>query len=36
VNRCGSNEHATVYFQGAEGMKEAPITDLLPEGFRLK
>jgi cytidine deaminase len=28
--------HATVYFQGAEGTKQAPITDLLPEGFRLK
>jgi cytidine deaminase len=28
--------HATVYFQGAEGPTQAPITDLLPEGFRLK
>ncbi len=28
--------HATVYFQGAEGTKQAAITDLLPEGFRLK
>ena len=27
---------ATVYFQGAEGPKQAAITDLLPEGFRLK
>jgi cytidine deaminase len=28
--------HATVYFQGAAGRKQAPIADLLPEGFRLK
>jgi len=27
---------ATVYFQGKEGWKEALITELLPEGFRLK
>lgn len=27
---------ATVIFQGVEGWKEAQITDLLPEGFRLK
>lgn len=27
---------ATIYFQGAEGMKQAHITELLPEGFRLQ
>ena len=27
---------AIVYFQSAAGWKEMPITDLLPEGFRLK
>ena len=27
---------ATVYFQSAKGWKTTPITDLLPEGFRLK
>ena len=27
---------ATVYFQAAEGWKELPIQDLLPEGFRLQ
>ena len=27
---------ATIYFQGAEGPKQAHITELLPEGFRLK
>jgi cytidine deaminase len=27
---------ATVYFQGANGWKESHITQLLPEGFRLK
>lgn len=27
---------ATIYFQGASGAKEAHITELLPEGFRLK
>ena len=27
---------ATVYFQGPEGPKQAHITELLPEGFRLK
>ena len=27
---------ATVFFQGAKGPKQAHITDLLPEGFRLK
>ena len=27
---------AVVLFQSAKGWKEAPITDLLPEGFRLK
>jgi cytidine deaminase len=26
---------AIVFFQSAKGWKEAPITDLLPEGFRL-
>jgi cytidine deaminase len=26
---------ATIYFQGAEGLKQAHITELLPEGFRL-
>ena len=26
---------AVVFFQSAKGWKEAPITDLLPEGFRL-
>jgi cytidine deaminase len=28
--------HATIYFQGSAGPKQALITDLLPEGFRLK
>jgi cytidine deaminase len=27
---------ARVYFQGAKGWTETPITELLPEGFRLK
>jgi cytidine deaminase len=27
---------ATIYFQGAEGPKQAHITELLPEGFRLQ
>ena len=27
---------ATVFFQGAQGPKQAHITDLLPEGFRLQ
>ncbi len=27
---------ATVYFQGAKGQKKLKITELLPEGFRLK
>jgi cytidine deaminase len=27
---------ATIFFQGANGPKEAHITDLLPEGFRLQ
>ena len=27
---------AAVYFQGAEGLKQAHITELLPEGFRLQ
>jgi len=27
---------ATVYFQGADGPKQAHITELLPEGFRLQ
>jgi cytidine deaminase len=27
---------ATVFFQGAKGPKQARITDLLPEGFRLQ
>lgn len=27
---------ATIYFQGANGPKQAHITELLPEGFRLK
>lgn len=27
---------ATIYFQGAMGPKQAHITELLPEGFRLK
>ena len=27
---------AVVYFQGSKGWKEAHITELLPEGFRLK
>jgi cytidine deaminase len=27
---------ATIFFPGAEGWKEAQITELLPEGFRLK
>ncbi len=26
---------ATIYFQGAGGLKQAHITELLPEGFRL-
>jgi cytidine deaminase len=26
---------ATIYFQGAEGPKQAHIAELLPEGFRL-
>jgi hypothetical protein len=25
-----------VFFQGKNGPKQAPITDLLPEGFRLQ
>ena len=28
--------NATIFFQGASGPKEAHITELLPEGFRLK
>jgi hypothetical protein len=28
--------NATVYFQTAKGWKESHITELLPEGFRLK
>jgi cytidine deaminase len=28
--------NATVYFQSAKGWKESHITELLPEGFRLK
>src|ERR1700686_2446227 len=28
--------HATVFFQGAMGPKQAQITELLPEGFRLQ
>lgn len=28
--------NAVVYFQGAKGWNSMPITDLLPEGFRLK
>jgi cytidine deaminase len=28
--------NATIYFQGSAGPKQAHITDLLPEGFRLK
>ena len=28
--------NAIVFFQGADGEKQAPITKLLPEGFRLK
>jgi len=28
--------NAVVYFHGATGWKPTPITDLLPEGFRLK
>lgn len=28
--------NATIYFQGADGPKQAHITELLPEGFRLK
>ena len=28
--------NATIYFQGANGPKQAHITELLPEGFRLK
>jgi cytidine deaminase len=27
---------AIIYFQSAKGWKETPITELLPEGFRLK
>jgi cytidine deaminase len=27
---------ATVFYQGAKGEKQSSITDLLPEGFRLK
>jgi len=27
---------STIFFQGAEGPKQAHITELLPEGFRLK
>ena len=27
---------AIVFYEGNEGPKESPITDLLPEGFRLK
>ena len=27
---------AVVFFQSSKGWKEVPITDLLPEGFRLK
>ena len=27
---------ATIYFQGADGLKQAHITELLPEGFRLQ
>ena len=27
---------AVVFFQGKQGWKESPITDLLPEGFRLE
>jgi cytidine deaminase len=27
---------ATIYFQGAKGLKQAHITELLPEGFRLQ
>src|ERR1700751_1638765 len=27
---------ATIFFQGADGPKQAHITELLPEGFRLK
>jgi cytidine deaminase len=27
---------ATVFFQGAKGWKESPLTELLPEGFRVK
>jgi hypothetical protein len=26
---------ATVFFQSKQGWKEVPITELLPEGFRL-
>jgi len=41
---CGACRHvifqfgpdATIYFQGVNGAKEAHITELLPEGFRLK
>jgi len=28
--------NATIYYQGANGPKQAQITELLPEGFRLK
>jgi cytidine deaminase len=27
---------ATVFFRGAKGLKQRPIADLLPDGFRLK
>jgi cytidine deaminase len=41
---CGACRHvifefgpdATIFFQGAHGPKQAHITELLPEGFRLK
>jgi cytidine deaminase len=28
--------HAVILYQGKKGPKQSPITDLLPEGFRLK
>jgi cytidine deaminase len=28
--------NATIFFQGASGPRQAHITELLPEGFRLK
>jgi cytidine deaminase len=28
--------HAIIFYQGKKGPKQSPITDLLPEGFRLK